>query len=169
MSTISRRACTTIQRRAARYAPKYARSASSHAHGEHHHHDHHHHEEAHPFTYRQETMTSRPIILTSAAFVALVGMNAAGLFDVKDNKHPITRYIASTIDSRDAIMEENLHRINDAKEEAANYRLESTARKDPVKGVRNPGLAAIGSPTGLPVRPGVDFSDIKPKRLPRDD
>ncbi|CAG7850622.1 SubName: Full=Uncharacterized protein {ECO:0000313/EMBL:CCA72177.1} [Serendipita indica DSM 11827] len=143
MSTISRRACTTIQRRAARYAPKYARSASSHAHGEHHHHDHHHHEEAHPFTYRQETMTSRPIILTSAAFVALVGMNAAGLFDVKDNKHPITRYIASTIDSRDAIMEENLHRINDAKEEAANYRLESTARKDPVKGVRNPGLAAI--------------------------
>ncbi|KAG8785497.1 hypothetical protein FRC15_001236 [Serendipita sp. 397] len=166
----ARRACTTIQRRALRTAPKLARSASSHAH-EHHdhdHHGHHHHEEPHPWTYPKETMTSRPIVVSSAVFVTLVGMNEAGFFNIEDGKHPITKFMSSKISSKETILEENLQAIEMVKEQAANYRLEKSARQDMFRPQKGIGPAANGSPHGLPVRPQVDISDIKPKRPPRE-
>ncbi|KIM31382.1 hypothetical protein M408DRAFT_327611 [Serendipita vermifera MAFF 305830] len=163
MSIPARRVCTTIQRRAARSAPKLSRSSGSHAH-----HD-HHDEQPHPWTYPKETFTSRPWIISGAVGVLLLGMYEGGLLDNRDENSPITRYIAGSIPKKETILEENLERIEFVKEKAADYRLASSARQDTFKPMRNIGSAAIGSPHGVAVRPTPDMSEIKPKRLPRQD
>ncbi|KAG8830483.1 hypothetical protein FRC18_007984 [Serendipita sp. 400] len=113
-------------------------------------------------------MTSRPIVVSSAVFVTLVGMNEAGFFNIEDGKHPITKFMSSKLSSKETILEENLQAIEMVKEQAANYRLEKSARQDMFRPQKGIGPAANGSPHGLPVRPQVDISDIKPKRPPRE-
>ncbi|PVG02409.1 hypothetical protein CPB86DRAFT_697461 [Serendipita vermifera] len=157
MSSIpARRVCTTIQRRAARSAPKLRRFASSHAHDD-------HHEQPHPFTYPKETLTTRPFILTGAAFVTLLGLNEAGFFKA-DETHPIKRYMASKIPSNESLLQENLARIEEVKESAADYRLRTSARKRVFKQVKNPGSMALAGDDGLAVTPRPDVNTINPRR-----
>jgi hypothetical protein len=70
--------------------------------------------------------------------VGVVGLNQFGFFKASD-EHPITKYIASTIPSREQILRENLDRIEIVKERAATYRLSKNAQQDTFKPYRNPG------------------------------
>ena len=67
----------------------------------------------------------------------LLGMFEAGAFDTRDDKHPITRYMAGNIATGESVLQDNLERIEVVKERAANYRLESSARQDTFKPSRS--------------------------------
>jgi hypothetical protein len=67
----------------------------------------------------------------------LLGLFEAGAFDTRDDKHPITRYMAGNISTRESVLEDNLERVELVKERAANYRLESSARQDTFKPSRS--------------------------------
>lgn len=71
----------------------------------------------------------------------LLGLYEGGILDNREDKHPITRYIAGTVPTGESILEENLERIEYIKERAANFRLETSARQDTFKPARNIGYA----------------------------
>jgi len=90
-------------------------------------------------THRNVALTTRPFVITGAAFAVLLGLNEAGLFDVHEGKNPVTRYMAARIPSNESILEENLDRIEVVKEEAADYRMRMSAKADTFKPMKNPG------------------------------
>ncbi|CAG8539977.1 2129_t:CDS:10, partial [Acaulospora colombiana] len=110
-----------------------------------------------------KALTSRPFILTGAAFVTLLGLNEAGFFKA-DESHPIKRYMASKIPSNESLLQENLARIEEVKESAADYRLRTSARKRVFKQVKNPGSMALAGDDGLTVAPRQDVNTINPRR-----